>query len=212
VYAILLAVAAVDGFFPAVPSETAVITAGVFAAASGGPNVALVIGAATLGAFAGDHISYLIGRSSIGRLRKRAKARAIFDWAGGALHQRGGLVLVIARYIPGGRTATTITAGAVGYPLRSFSFFDAVAAASWGVYATMIGYVGGSAFENDPLKGLLLGFGIAVAVALAVEVVRHARKRTARSRATAESGPGSESDPEREAELTPAAAPSPERR
>jgi membrane protein DedA with SNARE-associated domain len=203
VYVILVAIAAVDGFFPAVPSETAVITAGVFAAASGQPNVALIVAAATIGAFAGDHISYLIGRSSIGRLRKRAKARAVFDWAGRALHERGGLVLIIARYIPGGRTATTLTAGAVGYPLRSFSFFDAIAAASWGVYATMIGYLGGTAFRDDPIKGLLVGFGIAVAVTLAVEVGRQVRKRTAKSRTQAGSKSRSEASagPRPEAEV-----------
>ena len=38
VYLAIFAVAVVDGFFPAVPSETAVITAGVFAA-TGEPDL-----------------------------------------------------------------------------------------------------------------------------------------------------------------------------
>ena len=37
-YAVLFALAAIDGFFPVVPSETSVITAGVFAAA-GDPSL-----------------------------------------------------------------------------------------------------------------------------------------------------------------------------
>lgn len=53
----LAAVAAVDGFFPVVPSESLVVTTGVFAA-SGDQSVALVIAAAALGAFTGDHVSY----------------------------------------------------------------------------------------------------------------------------------------------------------
>ncbi|MGI5283200.1 DedA family protein [Nonomuraea polychroma] len=173
-YVALFALALLDGFFPIVPAETSVITAGVFAA-SGETNLALVMVVAALGAFAGDHISYLIGNKSGGRLRNK-KA---FVWARDALAERGGLVLVVARYIPGGRTATTLTMGAVRHPLRSFTFFDAIAASSWAVYSGLIGFFGGMAFENDPIKGLLLGLGIALSVTGVVELVRWLRKRRA---------------------------------
>ncbi|MCF6474392.1 DedA family protein [Nonomuraea sp. MG754425] len=173
-YAVIFGLALLDGFFPIVPAETAVITAGVFAV-SGETNLALVIVVAALGAFAGDHVSYLIGNKSGGRLRDK-KA---FVWARNALAERGGLILVIARYIPGGRTATTLTMGAVRHPLRSFTFFDSIAAGSWAIYSTMIGYFGGMAFENDPFKGLLLGLGIALSITAVVEIVRWARKRHA---------------------------------
>ncbi|MBB6351801.1 DedA family protein [Nonomuraea muscovyensis] len=182
-YVAILALAVLDGFFPIVPAETSVITAGVFAA-SGDTNLALVILVAAIGAFAGDHISYLIGNKSGARLRDR-KA---FVWAHGALAERGGLVLVVARYIPGGRTATTLTMGAVRYPLRSFTFFDAIAASSWAVYSGLIGFFGGMAFENDPVKGLLLGLGIALSITGIVELVRWVRKRRA-TQASAERQP-----------------------
>jgi len=55
---------------PAVPSESLVITAGVFAA-TGEPILAGVIVAAALGAFAGDHVSYLRVRTAGGRLLAR---------------------------------------------------------------------------------------------------------------------------------------------
>ncbi|MGN9782129.1 DedA family protein [Nonomuraea sp. ZG12] len=173
-YLALFGLALLDGFFPVVPAETSVITAGVFAA-TGQTNLALVIVVAALGAFAGDHISYALGRKAGGRIRQR-KA---FVWARDTLAERGGLVLVVARYIPGGRTATTLTMGAVRYPLRSFTFFDAIAAVSWGVYSGLIGFFGGMAFEQDPIKGLLLGLGIALSITAIVEVVRWARKRRA---------------------------------
>ncbi|GII91465.1 DedA family protein [Sinosporangium siamense] len=180
VYVALFAVAFIDGFFPVVPGETAVITAGVFAA-TGTPNLFLVIAVASLGAFCGDHFSYFLGRTSGTRLRARAKgkAAAAFTWAEQALAERGGTVLVIARYIPGGRTATTLTMGACGYPRRAFAFYDAIAAVSWGVYSGLIGFFGGMAFKSDPIKGLLLGLGIAVTVAVVTEVVRHYRKKRA---------------------------------
>jgi membrane protein DedA with SNARE-associated domain len=185
IYLALFALAMLDGFFPIVPAETSIITAGVFAASTGAPNLALVIAVGALGAFAGDHISYAIGRTANGRLRGGRRTGKAFAWAEQALAERGGLVLVVARYIPGGRTACTLTMGAVAYRRRSFALFDAVAAVSWAVYSGLIGYVGGAAFEHDPIKGLLLGLGIAVTITAVVEVVRYLRHRRAASRGEA---------------------------
>jgi membrane protein DedA with SNARE-associated domain len=103
---------------------------------------------------------------------------------------------VIARYIPGGRTAATLTAGTVGYPLRRFTFFDAIAASSWATYSALIGFVGGASFEDDPLKGLVFGLGIAFGISVAVEVVRAVRRRTGRGRVV--TGNDTEVVPERQ--------------
>ncbi|WP_240809922.1 DedA family protein [Actinomadura sp. WMMA1423] len=179
-YLVLFAVAAVDGFFPVVPSESMVITAGVYAA-SGQPELAPVVVSAALGAFVGDHVSYLVGRRAGGRLvrgaRPGTRRHGALGWARRTLAERGGLILVVARYVPGGRTAVTVTMGAVGFRLRSFSLFAAVAAVSWGVYGALLGYVGGVAFEDDPLKGVAVGLGLALGVTAAVEGVRLARRR-----------------------------------
>ncbi|MEU0521435.1 DedA family protein [Streptosporangium sp. NPDC006007] len=182
IYLALFALAMLDGFFPVVPAETSVITAGVFAASTGAPDIVPVIVVAALGAFVGDHVSYAIGRTTNNRLRNGRRSGKAIAWAERALAERGGLVLVVARYIPGGRTACTLTMGAVAYPRRSFAFFDAVAASSWAVYSGLIGYLGGAAFEHDPIKGLLFGLGIAVSITVVVEVVRHLRRRDAEER------------------------------
>lgn len=193
IYLLILAIAAIDGFFPAVPSETLVITAGVFAAA-GDPNLYGAIAAAAAGAFIGDHVSWAIGRSAGGRLIRRlkpgTKRHASFAWAQRSLDERGGLVLVVARYIPGGRTAVTLTMGAVGYPLRRFSGFAGLAAVSWAIYCGLVGYIGGRAFEDNPLKGVLLGIGLALAVTVVVELIRHGRRAGGRRRAGARSSSG----------------------
>ncbi|GAA2440238.1 hypothetical protein GCM10010191_64810 [Actinomadura vinacea] len=182
-YVALFAVATIDGFFPVVPSESMVITGGVYAA-SGEPDLALVIVLAALGAFAGDHISYLVGRGSGGRLLARARPGSRRDkalaWSRRVMDERGGLILVVARYVPGGRTAVTLTMGAVGYRLRSFSLFAAVAAVSWAVYGGLLGFVGGKAFEHDPVKGVALGIGLALTLTVVVESVRFVRGRSRR--------------------------------
>jgi membrane-associated protein len=174
IYLALWGFATLDGFFPAIPSETLVVTAGVFAAATGEPNLYAVIVVSAIGAFVGDHVSYALGRGAGGRLLDRmkpgTKRHAAVVWARRALAERGGLVLVVARYVPGGRTAVTLTMGSVRYPLRSFTPFAALAAVSWGLYCTLVGYIGG---KDNPLKGVVLGIGLALAVTLVVELVRH---------------------------------------
>lgn len=177
-YLVLFVFSALDGFFPVVPSESLVITGGVFAA-SGGPILPLVILASAAGAFTGDHISYFIGRRAGHRFTERAatdsRSGRSFAWAARTLEERGGLVLVVARYVPGGRTAITLTMGAVGYPRPRFTLFDALAASSWAIYSAMIGYIGGEAFEENPAKGLLAGFGVAIAITVCVETIRYLR-------------------------------------
>lgn len=181
VYLALFAIATLDGFFPVVPSETLVITLGVFAAATGDPHLVLVILVAALGALTGDHISYAIGRKAGPRIFAKAepgsRTRKAYDRMGRMLDERGGLVLVVARYIPGGRTAATLTTGATGFPSRSFTRYAMLAAGTWAIYSAGLGYLGGAAFEHEPLKGVALGLGLAFSITAAHEAVRFVRNR-----------------------------------
>ncbi|MFK4085563.1 DedA family protein [Kribbella sp. NPDC020789] len=181
IYVAVWGFAALDGFFPAVPSETLVVTTGVFAASIGHPNLYVVIVAAAAGAFLGDHLSYLLGRGAGGRMLDRVKPgtkrHTAILWARRSLAERGGLVLIVARYIPGGRTAVTLTMGSVRYPLRHFTPYAALAATTWALYCTLVGYLGGKAFEDNPLKGVALGIGLALGVTVIVELVRHQLKK-----------------------------------
>ncbi|MGN9763905.1 DedA family protein [Micromonospora sp. SD12] len=183
VYLLIFGLTAVDAFFPAVPGEAAVITAAVLAT-GGDPSLVAVIVAAALGALAGDHVSYAIGRGGganrLARFPADSRRRASSEWARRAVHRRGGLILTTARYVPGGRTAVTLTMGAVRYPLRSFLLFDAVAAVSWALYCALLGYFGGLAFERDPIKGILAGVGLSLAITLLLESFRWLRRRRRR--------------------------------
>ena len=186
-YAIVFVLAVLDAVVPVVPSETAVITAGVVASA-GDLNLGLIIAAAAAGAFIGDNSAYLIGRRFGTRVKERffsgEKARRRVAWAETQLGKRGGELIVVGRFIPGGRTAVTLSAGTLRYPWPRFVLFDAVAALGWATYASLLGYLGGRAFEDAPWKGLVLAIGIAFAVAGGVELVRWALKRRRRVDAT----------------------------
>jgi membrane protein DedA with SNARE-associated domain len=182
-YAIIFLLAFLDALVPVVPSETAVITGGVVAAA-GDLSLPLIILLAAAGAFAGDNTAYLVGHRYGSRITERFfsgdKARGRIEWAQGQLQERGGELILVARFIPGGRTAVTLSAGTLRYPWRRFAAFDAVAALTWAVYAALVGYVGGKTFENAPWKGLLLALAIAFTVAGTIELVRWALKRRRR--------------------------------
>ncbi len=174
-YGIVFLLAALDALLPVVPSETVVITAGVVAAA-GGLNLALIIAAAACGAFAGDNAAFFIGRRFGGRATERFfrgdRGRKSISWAESQLAARGGELIAVARFIPGGRTAVTLSAGTLGFPWPRFAVFDAAAGLIWAAYATLLGYFGGKTFEGAAWKGLLLALGIAFALTGAIETVR----------------------------------------
>jgi membrane-associated protein len=191
-YAVILGIAALDALLPLVPSEATVISAGVLAGA-GDLQLALVIAAGAAGAYTGDSSAYWLGRRLDHRLDgwlfrgvKGARRRA---WAERTLDRHGGPLIFGARFIPGGRTATTVTAGALWMRWARFAAFAAVAAIGWASYAALLGYIGGRAFENNPIWGLLVGFGIAAATLLVVELARR-RRRSRRADAVDEVGDG----------------------
>jgi membrane-associated protein len=182
-YAVILAVAALDAVVPLVPSEATVISAGVLAGA-GDLQLGFVIAAGAMGAFAGDSSAYWLGRRfdrPIGRrVFRGAKGARRRVWAERALDRYGGPLIFGARFIPGGRTATTVTAGILRMRWARFAAFAGAAAVGWATYAALLGYLGGRAFAN-PLWGLLTGFGIAGGTFLIIEIARRARARRQRS-------------------------------
>jgi membrane-associated protein len=182
-YPLIFTIAAVDAFFPAVPSETVVITAGVLAS-SGDLELALVIAAGAAGAITGDNISYGIGRwvgeHTLKRWFRSEKSRRRLEWAERTLDERGAYIIVIARFIPGGRTAVTFSAGYVRtLTWRRFLRYDVAAGLIWASYAALLGYFGGRTFEDNPVWALLIAFAVASTLALGVELFRHLRARRA---------------------------------
>jgi membrane-associated protein len=181
-YGIVFALALLDAAVPILPSETAVIMAGVVAG-TGDLNLVVIVSAAAAGAFLGDTSGYWIGRHFGARVVERffsgEKSRRRINWAERQLQERGGELIAIARFIPGGRTGVTLSAGLLRFSWHRFIAFDAAAALGWALYASLLGYFGGRAFEHAAWKGLLLALGIAFAVAGGVEVTRWAQTRVA---------------------------------
>ncbi len=128
------------------------------------------------GAFLGDNLCYLLGRRFGPRVERRffrsAKGARRRAWAERSLERFGMPLIVVCRFIPGGRTVVTLCCGIVGYERRRFVIATAVAGMIWAAYSFLIGRLGGRAFADKPWAGLLLAFGATIAVSGLIEVIR----------------------------------------
>src|ERR1700677_4525576 len=182
-YLVAFVLPALDAIVPVVPSETAIIALGVATAGSADPRIALLVLCAAAGAFLGDNISYLLGRRFGPTMERRffstAKGKGTRDWAERSLQRYGMQLIVVCRFIPGGRTAVTLCCGLTGYSRRQFITGTAIAAIIWANYAFWIGRLGGKAFEDKQWMGLIIAFGITIIISGIIEGIRRlaARRR-----------------------------------
>ena len=177
---IIFSVALLDSVFPVVPGETTVIAGGV-AAGAGNQSLALVIFAGAFGAFLGDNLAYWIGARFEPRVRTWAERKpnriARLDAAALQIKKRGGILLITARFIPGGRTILTVSSGITQQPRLWFAAWVAIAGTIWATYAAGLGFLFGQAFEDDHAIAFWLAFGTALGLTFIVEVIRWIRER-----------------------------------
>lgn len=164
--------AILDAVLPPLPSEGLVITLAAFGAATASPNLILLGAVATVGAWVGDNLTYTVARHSpLRRLHdtERARLRRAFHFASRELHQRSAVIIVVGRYIPVGRVAVNVTAGAGRFARPRFMALTALAAASWAAYAVTIGALAGAWVEENTLLGAVAGIAVAVLLGVAVD-------------------------------------------
>jgi membrane-associated protein len=185
---VILVIAFLDSVIPIVPSETCVIIGGV-AAGVGTQNLLAVIAAGAIGAFLGDNTAYSIGLRASDWFRRRAERKPKFArklaWAQLQILERGGLLLITARFIPGGRTALTLSCGITRQGRWWFVRWVALATTIWATYSALLGRIGGEAFENNHTKAFFTAFGLAIATNVFIEIGRHFRKKRREAAAAA---------------------------
>lgn len=184
-YPLILASCTFDAILPLLPSETAVLTGGILAA-NGSMLLGWVIVMAAVGAFVGDNLAYAIGHSADDWARRwitrGEKGKRSLDWAHRELDRHGGPLVIVARFLPGGRTATTIACGVLDFPYRQFVVFDAIGAVVWATLNTLIGYIGGNAFAHNTIAAFAVSFAAALGLAGIIELIRWIRRRARRQR------------------------------
>lgn len=181
-FLLLFFVVLFDSVFPVLPSEFSVITGGVASGAGmliddqRALSVVLVVIIGALGALTGDSLGYVIGNKSDKFLHRflfrGEKGEKRLEATTKQIRKRGGLLLVTARFIPGGRTAMTVCCGLTSQPfLGWFVKWDLLASTLWAAYAGLLGFFVAGVVEN-PSTAIWLAFGVALGITFLIEVGR----------------------------------------
>ncbi|MEV3990992.1 VTT domain-containing protein [Streptomyces sp. NPDC049837] len=135
-----------DVFLPVLPSGILVITAATVAATGSGSLLALTLCAATA-SLLGDLVAYRLawrGRSRLHRAIARSRRLTTAqERLGAALARGGGVLVVIARFAPAGRSVVSLGAGAARRKASQFLPWSALAGVAWASYSVSLGYFGG---------------------------------------------------------------------
>jgi len=182
-YLAVFVVIAIESLGIPAPGETMLVTAAVYAGATGNLAIEGVIAAAIAGAVIGDNIGYAVGRRGGYRLLLRhgpklhikhshlKVARYVFE-------RHGGKVVFFGRFIAILRTYAAFLAGVGQMQWKRFLAWNAAGGIVWATIFGLLGYYGQKAFErlSTPINILLGVLGFAAIVVFTVAL----RRRTER--------------------------------
>ncbi|MET3904782.1 membrane-associated protein [Paenarthrobacter sp. 4246] len=173
-----------DAIFPPIPSEMVVITGGALAA-DGHANFWLILFLAALASWLGDmavfilfkrRISHVLDRWSWGRRLHRGIHEAIAKAGRSSTYG----AIIGARFIPGGRLATSSAAGIANVSVRGFSLCAGLGAVLWAVWQVGLGYFTGSTTKLPFWASSLIGVGVGLVIGVVVGLIV-TRRRGSRS-------------------------------
>jgi membrane-associated protein len=181
-----------DAIFPPIPSEMVLITGGALSA-EGRANLFLVGGLSAAASWLGDVIVF--------QLFKRRLSHVLDHWAWGrkvhrGIHEaiaRAGRsstygTIIGARFIPGGRLATSAAAGIADFSTPGFSLCAGLGAVLWATWLVGLGYFTGSATRLPFWASSLIGLGVGLVIGALVGVIA-TRRRGSRSPVDERDGP-----------------------
>lgn len=158
-----------------VPGETMLVTAAIYAGASGKLSITHVVLAAIVGAIAGDNVGFWIGRtvgfrwlmrhqSTLGLTTRRIKVGQYL------FLRHGGKVVFFGRFVAILRAFAALLAGVNCMGWGGFLLFNALGAIVWASAFGLGAYVFGDKLA-DTLSDVSILLGVAAAVAVAVGLV-----------------------------------------
>ena len=181
-----------DAIFPPVPSEMVVITGGALSA-DGRANVFLVAILAAAASWIGDMVVF--------QLFKRRLSHVLDRWRWGRkLHSgihlaiaRAGRsstygTIIGARFLPGGRLATSAAAGIADVSVRGYSLCAGLGALLWATWLVGLGFFTGSATKLPFWASSLIGVAAGLLIGIGVGVIV-TRRRGSRSPVDEPGGP-----------------------
>jgi len=171
-YALLVVLVGLESFGIPLPGETALVTAGAFAAL-GRLNLAGVIIAAAAGAILGDNAGYWLGRKGGIALVHRYGRHVGLDDAKlqrvhGFFERHGAKTIFIGRFVALLRSWAAALAGVACMPYHTFTLYNALGGITWAAVFGSLGYVFG---RNLPLLERYVGQASLALVLLGALVV-----------------------------------------
>ncbi|WP_329299417.1 VTT domain-containing protein [Streptomyces sp. NBC_00659] len=185
IYAVIAVSIVLDVFLPVLPSGVLVITAATAAAGSATatgsvphavPDILVLTLCAATASVLGDLVAYRLAWRGGDRLdRAIARSRRLTraqERLGEVLAHGGGVLVVVARFAPAGRSVVSLGAGAAHRRVRDFLPWSVLAGLAWAGYSVALGYFGGQWLGATWLTTAISVGALFVAGAGAAYVVR----------------------------------------
>ena len=164
-----------DAIFPPIPSEMVVITGGALSA-DGRANVFLVLLLAALASWIGDMVVFHLFRRRLSHVLDRWKwGRRVHAGIHAALAKAGRSstygTIIGARFIPGGRLATSAASGVANVSVRGFSLCAGLGAVLWACWLVGLGYFTGSTTKLPFWASSLIGVAVGLVIGAVVGII-----------------------------------------
>jgi membrane-associated protein len=162
------------------PGEIAAILGGVLAS-RGHLSLPLLIVIVVVAAVAGPFVGYEIGSRMGERLfaaKPLRRMRGGVDKTRSVLSTRGGIAVLLGRFLAIVRAIMPAAAGAAQVRYRTFAFYNVLGGLIWGAGYCLLGYLAGSAYavvERRVGTGLAIAVGVVVIAAAAAWAIRRHR-------------------------------------
>ena len=165
------------------PGETVLVAAAVLAN-DGDANIWIVWAVAVAAAILGDGVGYEIGKRYGPRLRSSKLGHRVgarhWDRAAELLKARGGISVLIGRWIAVLRALVPPTAAMAGLRFRTFLVWNAIGGIAWATVYCLIGYLAGKAAKQlarQVSSAILTALAIIALIAIVVLHIRRHRRR-----------------------------------
>lgn len=171
-----------DAIFPPVPSEMVVITGGALSA-EGKANYFLVAALSAVASWIGDMVVFQLFKRRLSHVLDRWRwGRKVHHGIHDAIAKAGRSstygAIIGARFIPGGRLATSAAAGIADVSVRGFSLCAGLGAVLWASWLVGLGYFTGSATRLPFWASSLIGVGLGLVIGAVVGVIVTRRRGT----------------------------------
>jgi membrane-associated protein len=168
------------------PGEIAAVLGGVLAS-RGHLSLPVVIVIVVAAAIIGPFLGYEIGRRMGDRLfsvRALRRVQGGVERARATLSSRGGIAVLLGRFVAVLRALMPAAAGAAQVRYRTFVIYNVLGGLIWGIGYVLLGYLAGSAYaavEREVGAGLAIAIGVIVLAAIGIWLYRRHRSAARRS-------------------------------